>query len=370
MRYVDEFRDGALARELLERIRRKSERAIQLMEVCGTHTMSIARSGIKALLPENVRLLSGPGCPVCVTPQRQIDQFIELGTRPDTILATFGDMLRVPGSNSSLEIERAKGTDVRIVYSPLDAVELARSTPEKEVIFFGIGFETTAPAVALSILEAERQGLRNYRVLCAHKLIPPALAALAADSEINVQGFICPGHVSTIIGSKAYEPVARDYGIPCVVAGFEPLDILQAIYMLISQVEQGKAEVGNQYSRAVSPAGNHNAIGCIERVFEPSASEWRGLGIIPASGLGIRAKYEEYDALALVSDGPPVPTVEPTESPCECGAILKGIKTPRECRAFATACTPETPLGPCMVSSEGACAAEFNYSSDREEVDA
>jgi len=338
------------------------------MEVCGTHTMSIARSGIKAMLPDSIRLLSGPGCPVCVTPQRQIDQFIQLGGRPNTVLATFGDMLRVPGSNSNLEVERAKGADVRIVYSPLDAVELACGMPERELIFFGIGFETTAPAVALSILEAERRGLRNYYVLCAHKLIPPALAALASDPDINIHGFICPGHVSTIIGSRAYRTVARDYGIPCVVAGFEPLDILQAIYMLVDQVEQGRNQVENQYSRAVSPDGNRGAMRCIDHAFQLASSEWRGLGSIPASGLHIRREYRGFDASILVSEAPPNSDAESVGNICECGAILKGMKTPRECRAFGTACTPERPIGACMVSSEGACAAEFKYSSHREEV--
>jgi len=361
MKYVDEFRDSDLARGLAERIRRDAGLTrVKLMEVCGTHTMAVARHGIKSLLPENVKLISGPGCPVCVTHQGCIDGFIELGRRPDMILTTFGDMMRVPGNDSTLEAERARGADVRVVYSPLDAIEIARENPEKRVVFFGVGFETTTPAVALAIVEARRIGLTNLLVLSAHKTIPNALAALAGDPEIALDGFLCPGHVSTIIGSAAYEPVARDCGMPCVIAGFEPLDILQAIHMLVKQAVEGRSEVEVQYSRAVSREGNVAAREVMNRVFEPDDAEWRGVGVIPMSGLRFREEFAAFDAGALI---PPIEGKSAEIGICECGSILKGLKSPAECRAFGTACTPERPLGPCMVSSEGACAAEYRYSA-------
>jgi len=360
MKYVDEFRDGTLARELAERIHREARRRVKLMEVCGTHTMAIARHGIKSLLPENVRLISGPGCPVCVTPQSHIDRFIELGRSPETILTTFGDMIRVPGNDTTLEAERARGADVRVVYSPLDAVEIARENAEKRVVFFGVGFETTTPAVALAVIEAKNIGLTNFHVLSAHKVIPPAMAALASDPEIAIQGLICPGHVSTIIGSDAYEPLVRQFGIPCVITGFEPLDILQAILMLVRQAMDGRAEVGVQYSRAVSKEGNPAAARCVSSVFEPEDTEWRGLGIIPASGLRLRPEFAQFDASRFL---PPMREIVCEMTVCECGSILKGLKSPSDCRAFGVACTPENPLGPCMVSNEGACAAEYRYSS-------
>ena len=359
MRYVDEFRDGILAGELAEHIRQEAVRPLQLMEVCGTHTMAIARCGIRSLLPETVRLISGPGCPVCVTPQSQIDRFIELGRCPDAILATFGDMIRVPGTDSNLEAERAGGADVRVVYSPLDAVAIAGENPDKRVVFFGVGFETTAPAVALAIQEAQRIGLTNFYVLCAHKLIPPAMTALAGDPEVAIDGFICPGHVSTVIGSAAYEPVAREHGIPCVIAGFEPVDILQAIHMLVRQAVDGRSEVEVQYSRAVSRDGNPAAMECVGTVFETADAEWRGLGTIPGSGLRLRTDFRAFDASRLL---PEDSAASAENEACECGLILKGLKSPTDCRAFGTACTPERPLGPCMVSSEGACAAEYRYS--------
>ena len=359
MRYVDEFRDSGLARDLAEQIRREATRPLCFMEVCGTHTMAITRYGIKSLLPENLRLISGPGCPVCVTPQAQIDRFIGLGKSSEAVLATFGDMIRVPGTRSNLEAERARGADVRVVYSPLDAVAIARANPDKRAVFFGVGFETTAPAVALAILEAQKADLANFYVLCAHKLIPPAMAALAGDPEIAINGFICPGHVSAVIGSAAYNPIARDCGIPCVIAGFEPLDILQSLLMLVRQAVGGRSEVEVQYSRAVSKQGNPAAMRCVRSVFEPADAEWRGLGTIPGSGLRLRPEFAAFDASQFL----PQDSAAPSESgACECGLILKGLKSPTDCRAFGTACTPEHPLGPCMVSSEGACAAEFKYS--------
>ena len=359
MKYVDEFRDSTLARELAQRIHREAARPIKLMEVCGTHTMAIARHGIKSLLPENVKLISGPGCPVCVTPQSHIDRFIQLGRSPDTILTTFGDMIRVPGNDTTLEAERARGADVRVVYSPLDAIEIARENPEKRTIFFGVGFETTTPAMALAILEAKRMGLTDFGVLSAHKTIPPAMVALASDPDVALDGFICPGHVSSIIGSAAYEPVARDYAMPCVITGFEPLDILQAIHMLVKQAAENRAEVEVQYSRGVSTGGNLAALEAVHRVFEPADTEWRGLGVIPMSGLRLREEFAAFDADQFL---PPSAEASSESEACDCGRILKGLMPPADCRAFGTACTPENPLGPCMVSSEGACAAEYRYS--------
>jgi hydrogenase expression/formation protein HypD len=359
MRHVDEFRDSTLARELSARIAERATRPMTFMEVCGTHTMAIARHGIKGLLPATVRLVSGPGCPVCVTPQADIDRFLALGRLPDVILTSFGDMLRVPGTTSSLEAERARGADVRVVYSPLDAVEIARAHPERRVVFCGVGFETTTPAVALAVREAHRTGTGNFSILCAHKTMPQALDALAGDPDIALNGFLCPGHVSAITGTAIYEPIAREYGLSCVVTGFEPLDILQALWMLVRQVMVGEARVEIQYARAVTAEGNAAAAACTAEVFEPCDAEWRGLGTIPGSGLRLRAAYAAHDAARFLPDMAPVAT--PTV--CACGQILKGQKSPRQCRAFGIACTPANPLGACMVSSEGACAAEYRYGS-------
>jgi hydrogenase expression/formation protein HypD len=360
MRYLDEFRDSRLGLELAERIRREVTRPLCLMEVCGTHTMAIARYGIKGLLPPHLRLISGPGCPVCVTPQAEIDWFMALGRLPEVILATFGDMMRVPGTSTTLEAERARGADVRVVYAPLDAVAIALGNPARRVVFFGVGFETTTPAVALAVREARRMGVGNFLVLGAHKLIPPAMMALARDPEVAIDGFLCPGHVSAIIGSRAYDAVARECGIGCVVSGFEPLDILQSILMLGRQALAGRPAVEVQYARAVSRSGNPAAQRCVYEVFEPADAEWRGLGVIPESGLRLTAAYHALDAAQLL---PPPRAPAPTETGCECGMILKGVKQPADCRAFGGACTPERPLGPCMVSSEGACAAVYRYAA-------
>ncbi len=361
MTYTTEFRDPAVATRLLEKIREAVagySQTMTLMEVCGTHTMAIYQHGVRALLPEQIRLISGPGCPVCVTPVDYVDHAVALCRRPDTIVATFGDMVRVPGSTSSLQREKALGSDVRIVYSPLDAVALARKNPQKEVVFLGVGFETTTPTIAGSILQAQKERIENYSVLPSHKTIPGPMAALTADPDLKVDGYICPAHVSAVIGSEGYEPLARDCGVPCVVTGFEPLDILQGIEMLARQVVAGEARVEIQYSRIVRPQGNERARQVLYEVFEPCDARWRGIGVIPGSGLCIREKYSKFDAIRKL----PVRVEEPREhAGCQCGEILKGKISPSECALFRTVCTPENPAGACMVSSEGTCAAEYKY---------
>lgn len=329
-----------------------------LMEVCGTHTMAIARSGLRNLLPPNIKLLSGPGCPVCVTAQGDIDMVIELARVPGIILATFGDMVRVPGSGSTLQDERSRGADVRIVYSPLDALNLARTYPDKEVVFLGIGFETTAPAVAITIETAAAEKLSNFSVLSLHKVVPPALDVIFSDAEMVVDGLICPGHVAAVTGLEPYTAAARQYHKPCVVTGFETRDLLEGIYMLLQQLKQGQARAEIQYRRVVRPEGNKVAREAMDRVFQPAASRWRGLGTIPASGLVIREEYRDWDAkfkwhLKEYEDKP--------IKGCSCGEVLKGKIIPPRCALFKKVCTPLTPVGPCMVSQEGACAAYYRY---------
>ena len=361
MKYTIEFRDPAVAQKLLESIRQTLDGFVgtmTLMEVCGTHTMAIYQHGIRSLLPKSIRLISGPGCPVCVTPVDYVDHAVALARRPGTIVATFGDMVRVPGSSSSLQREKARGADVRVVYSPLDAVALAQKHPERAVVFLGVGFETTTPTIAGSIIEAKRREVCNYFVLGAHKTIPGPMAILADDPELKVDGYLCPAHVSTIIGAEAYEPLARDHKVPCVVTGFEPLDVLQGVAMLARQVVAGAAKVEIQYSRIVRKKGNARARQILYEVFEPCDARWRGIGVIPGSGLAIREEYAMFDAARQL----PVTVEEPKEhSGCLCGEILKGKVTPRECPLFRSACTPENPVGACMVSSEGTCAAEYKY---------
>lgn len=342
---------------LLEEIR-KEKLELSLMEVCGTHTMAIARSGLKELMPKGIRLISGPGCPVCVTAQADIDAVVALAREPLVILATFGDMMRVPGSESSLAQERSRGADIRVVYSPLDAVALARSNPGREVVFLGIGFETTAPAVAASIEMAATEDIKNYSVWSLNKLVPPALNVLFSDPELRVDGLICPGHVSTVIGISPYVELAARYKRPCVVTGFEPSDIIEGIYMILTQIKQGRSEAEIQYRRVVKPQGNVVAQKMIDRFFEPVTARWRGLGSIPASGLAIRKEYEAWDA--RVKFALPEFPERPTRG-CSCGEILKGKITPLECPLFGRYCTPSTPIGPCMVSQEGACAAYYRY---------
>lgn len=344
---------------ILERIREKSAgKTISLMEVCGTHTMAISSFGLRGLLPNNIRLISGPGCPVCVTPNSLIDRAVAIAKRDDCIVTTFGDMMRVPGSSMSLSEVRSLGGDVRIVYSTMDAIRSARDNPDKKVIFLGIGFETTAPTVAASILTAHLNGVRNYSVLCAHKVMPPTMETLVLNKKIAIDGFICPGHVSTIIGSKPYLFLAEQYYKACVIAGFEPLDVSQAIEMLVNQIIIRKPAVEIQYTRAVKPEGNPSAMKVLHTVFEPCDAEWRGIGVIPGSGLKIRDIYSTYDAEKVI----PV-TMEPLQEQegCICGEILQGIKLPSECSLFKNLCTPERPIGACMVSSEGTCAAYYKY---------
>ena len=330
-----------------------------LMEVCGSHTAAIHRHGLRGRLPRDLRLLSGPGCPVCVTPATQIDQAIAMTAEPGVLLATFGDMVRVPGRSSSLEQERGKGRPVLVVSSALEALELARARPTELVVFFGIGFETTSPTVAATLMRAAEYGVDNFLVLCAFKLIPPALRLLAASGETTVSGFICPGHVSAIIGKEPYRSVAQKHKVPCVIAGFEASDILQAVAMLLEQRASGRSEVEIQYSRAVPATGNPVARAYLERVFAVADAQWRGIGMIPRSGLRLSEEFRRFDALERVTvevaDGPDLPRG------CSCGAVMRGLLEPPGCPLFGTACTPATPQGPCMVSTEGACAAWYRF---------
>lgn len=361
MKYMTEFRDRGLALGLAKGIAALMEgrQRLTVMEVCGTHTMNVFKYGLKWLLPSNLRLLSGPGCPVCVTPASFIDKAIALAGLPEVIVTTFGDMFKVPGSTTSLE---AAGLDnVKVVYSTLEALSMAEDNPSKNIVFLAVGFETTAPTIAASILEADRRRLDNYFVLCAHKTMPQVMRALVEDKAIGLQGFICPAHVSTIIGSGAYEFLARDFGIPCVIAGFEPLDILHGIYTLLRQIIKGEARVEIQYSRVTRPQGNPRAREVMEEVFEPCHTEWRGIGIVPGSGLKLRRRFERFDALHYFAIKIPEPS---GPKGCLCGDILRGSKSPPGCRFFSKVCTPSHPIGPCMVSSEGTCAAWFKYGGD------
>ncbi len=362
MRFIDEFRNSAAGHGLAARIQERKTRPVNLMEVCGTHTVAIFKHGIRQLLPETVNLLSGPGCPVCVTPNADIDKAIALAQDARVILATFGDMMKVPGSYSSLHQVRAAGADIRVVYSVLDALRIAEKNPRKSVVFFGIGFETTAPTTASAILEAERLGINNFFFLSVHKVIPPAMRALLDSDEVHIDGFMCPGHVSTIIGSQPYEFIPREYGIPCVIAGFEPLDILQAIDMLLEQIIAQEPRVDIQYRRAVRKEGNPVALKYLSTVFEVTDTCWRGIGIIPKSGLKLGQQYKRFDAECAFKI---VPRPLKEAANCRCGDILCGVSTPHECRLFGKACTPEHPVGPCMVSTEGTCSAWYLYGEDK-----
>jgi hydrogenase expression/formation protein HypD len=367
MRYVDEYRDGTIARSLLEKIAATVTRPHVLMEVCGGQTHTLIRQGIDQLLPSEVELVHGPGCPVCVTPVALIDRAIEIAGRPDTIVCSFGDMLRVPGSSEDLFMARAAGGDVRVVYSPLDAVTIARANPEKTVVFFAVGFETTAPANAMAVAQAHRLGVENFALLVAHVLVPPAIAAILVSPGNRVEGFLAPGHVCAVQGWREYEPIARDFGVPLVVTGFEPLDLLEGIWMCVRQLEEGRHEVENQYVRAVVRDGNAAARAVVDEVFETADRAWRGIGVIERSGLKLRPAYAHHDAEVLFP--PPEGAVPASESElCIAGDVLRGRAKPHHCPAFGTACTPEHPLGAPMVSSEGACAAYFLAGRVREEV--
>ena len=358
MRFIDEFRSSELAQGLIRGISRQSTRRARLMEFCGGHTVTIMKHGIRQLLPPTIEMLSGPGCPVCVTDNADLDKAIGLARIPDMILTTFGDMLRVPGSRTSLQEARADGADVRIVYSTLDALQIARENPARPVVFLGIGFETTAPTVAASVLQADQEGIPNYYVLSLHKLCPPVIKALLDSGEVRLHGLVCPGHVSAVIGSRSWEFISRDYGIPCVVSGFEPLDVLQCVYMLVSQVERAESKVEIAYRRGVRPEGNQRALEIMDQIFEPCPARWRGMGQVPASGLRLKKAYQRFDA-ELVFDFDAGPTLEPKG--CICGEILRAVRTPQDCKLFGTVCTPASPVGPCMVSSEGSCAAYYLY---------
>lgn len=358
MKFVDEFRDRAIAERIVKKIKRFDSLKVNLMEVCGTHTMVIFKQGLKGMLPKNVNLLSGPGCPVCVTSQEDIDKTIELAKDENVIIATFGDMVRVPGTNSSLEKERGNGADVRIIYSPSEALRIARENPTRRVVFLAIGFETTSPLIAASLLDVQKEKIDNFYIFSSHKLIPPAMEALLESKEVRIDGFICPGHVSVTIGSNAYKFIAQKYNVPCVIGGFEPLDVLQSIYMLLKQIKEKRTEVEIEYFRAVHPEGNRIAQKLIDEVFEVSDVMWRGLGTIPKSGLRLKRKFSDFDAEKEF----PTKTKKSKENPdCACGEVLRGVKKPTQCKLYRKVCTPEEPYGPCMVSSEGTCAAYYKY---------
>jgi hydrogenase expression/formation protein HypD len=366
MKYVDEFRDREKAQILVREIKALTggleispNRPIQIMEVCGGHTHSIFRYGIEGMLPKSVELVHGPGCPVCVLPMGRVDDCVAIAERPEVIFTTFGDAMRVPGSRKSLLQAKADGADVRMVYSPMDALALARKNPQRQVVFFGIGFETTMPSTALTVLQAEREAIENFSVFCNHITIVPTIKAILDSPDLHLDGFLGPGHVSMVIGTAPYEFIARYYKRPMVIAGFEPLDVLQSIWMVLKQIKEGRCEIENQYARIVPDAGNTPALRAVARVYElREFFEWRGLGSIDHSGVKMRAAYARFDAerkFAL----PNVKIADPKS--CQCGEVLKGVIKPWQCKVFGTACTPETPLGALMVSSEGACSAYYQY---------
>lgn len=360
MPLTDEFANSALALKIAGHIKTmpRPDYPVRLMEFCGSHTAAILRYGIRQLLPAGIELLSGPGCPVCVTDQVDIDRALYLAQVPDIIMATFGDMLKVPGSRGSLAEARAEGADIRVVYSTTDALQLARDNPSRRVVFLGVGFETTAPTIAASVVQAAEQGLDNYAVFSLAKICPPVIKALLDGGEVRLHGLICPGHVSAIIGTEPYEFIAREHAVACVVAGFEPVDILQAVAMLLSQLHEARPSVEVAYTRGVATAGNPHAVRLINRVFKPAKVSWRGMGEVPGSGLKICQEYAAYDAEVLFN----IPPMLSREAPgCICGEILRGVKTPADCKLFGLSCTPTHPIGPCMVSGEGSCGAYHNY---------
>jgi len=355
------YRDPDIARRIGAEIRQISRKPVRLMEVCGTHTVSIFRHGIRDLLPDTISLISGPGCPVCVTAQGEINAFIRAARKKDVIIATFGDLMRVPGSASSLEKERAEGRDIRVVYSPMDALTIARDNPARQIVFLGVGFETTTPTIAATVLTARQMKISNFLVFSAHKIVPPALFALMENSRTHIDGFILPGHVSVIIGIDAYRPFFEAFRIPCSVGGFKPVDILLAIRTLVKQIESNAVGLENAYSRAVNHTGNLKAQALTAQVFEPSDAIWRGIGKIPKSGLKFRKAFSDMDAENGLGIKPAI--VEDPKG-CACGEILTGSKTPPSCPLYKKKCTPLTPVGPCMVSTEGTCAAYYRYHMD------
>ena len=359
--WVEKFRDDKVARGLLSKIRqlaKKQGEPVRLMEVCGTHTVAIYRYGMRESLPVNVELLSGPGCPVCVTGLGYIDKAIWLARQDDVLLVTFGDLMKVPGSTSSLLKERGKGSPIKVVYSPIEAIELAKANPGKKVVILAVGFETTIPGVLATVKQAEADGLKNLFLLTGHKIVPPAMEALLQDGSAKIDGFICPGHVSTIIGAKAYEPLVEKYGVPCVVAGFEPTDILQAVMLLLVQLKEVRAEVENQYQRAVRNEGNPKALGMIEKYCQIIDDQWRGIGIIPRSGLKLRDEFKKWDVESVLKIEAESTKPKPG---CICGKILQGLARPSDCKLFGKVCTPDEPVGACMVSGEGSCAAAYKH---------
>lgn len=364
MDYINAFRRADVARGIAQEMAAVAvDRPLQVMEVCGGHTHAIFKYGLHDLFPPQLTALHGPGCPVCVTPMGKIDQAIALARQPDVTLVSYGDMLRVPGSESSLLAEKTRGADVRMVYSPLDALHIARDNPQRQVVFFAIGFETTAPGNGMTLLRAHREGRKNFSLVSNHVQVAPAMRAVLDAPDVRVDGFIGPGHVSTITGTRPYDFIARDYRRPVVISGFEPLDLLQSFLMVLRQIRAARAAVENQYTRSVRAAGNPQARAILQEVFQPCDLEWRGLGWIPASGLKIRDAYADYDAERRFGH---IVAVPQTDHPaCICGDVLRGARKPHDCKVFGTACTPETPIGACMVSSEGACAAAYRYAPRR-----
>ena len=358
MDILNKIKDPKITKNILDKLNKEEIEPITIMEVCGSHTMSIMKSGLKSLLPKNIRLISGPGCPVCVTPQGYIDTAIELCRNSNVIITTFGDLIRVPGTNSTLQREKALGYDIRVVYSPLDSLKIAKDNEDKEVVFLAVGFETTAPTVALAIDNAKEKGIENFSILNSLKTMPEAMKSLILDSELKVDGFLCPGHVATIIGSNEFDKIAREYKLPLVVAGFETTDIVASIYKIIEARNIDENSAFNMYSRIVKENGNEKALNTIAKIFKPCESVWRGLGTIDNAGLALNKGYESFDILNKI--GMEMKEVEPKKG-CMCGDILRGIGEPKDCKLFGQACNPTNPVGACMVSEEGACAAYYKY---------
>lgn len=359
MKELLEYKNPKLVKELLEKLKSFNNEDITIMEVCGTHTMSIMKSGLKELLPKNIRLISGPGCPVCVTPQEYIDISIELSKKDNVIITTFGDLMRVPGAYSSLQKEKALGRDIRVVFSPLDSLDIAKNNLDKEVVFLGVGFETTAPIIALTVYNAKKKEINNLSILSSIKTMPNAMKSLVSNKEIKIDGFICPGHVAAIIGEEDFEKLSKEENLPLVIAGFEILDIISAIYRLVEMKANGESKLENLYTRIVKSEGNKKALNIINTVFELSDSSWRGLGIIEKTGFEFKKDYKSYDAKSKFN----IDTVTSQGNKgCICGEILRGIKEPYECKLYGEVCTPLTPIGACMVSEEGTCAAYYKYS--------